>query len=477
MAETKEIFPKPWRHRARPTVRAAIWLALAFASIVPVSVLWGLSWRGAEDAVTSALAEQLLAEGALIGAHLSDVPVDVLAKIGIGHATDAVGTELQRLATASGLHDLALIGPEEMVLGSEGHWLPATVDRELLRLSASGEAVAGSLYRGADKQLYLTAYTPLVGRPGWVIAVEGSATLGAVDQLARRQFAAGVLLVGAVLALGYFLAVLISRPLQRLEGTLLQVRPGDPPERVDTEGPREVYRVAWAVRALLGAIRDRDREVERSHRRQVEQLVRLAATIAHEVRNPLNAMSLSTERLGRIEDPVQRRAIASRLGAQIGELEAIVTRLLDLTRPVLPHPEPIDPLNLARRIAAESSIAVSVEGPEGESIVTDPTLLGEILRNLLLNAEQAGASQVNVSVSPDNPTHWRWLVSDDGPGISTPDTIFEWFHTSRARGSGLGLPISQRIAEGLGGQLTLVSAKPAVFLIELPARMDLVGDL
>jgi signal transduction histidine kinase len=452
--------PRRW------TAWGTIWLALAAASTAPVVVLLVLTEAGARNAVSSALGDHLVAEAALAGEHLREVPVDVLVELGAGHATEAVGGELERLLLASGLHDLALIGPGQGVLGSGGSWLPLAADRDLVERARAGQPVVGPLYRGEDEALYLAAYVPLAGRPGWVVAVEGSARLEAVDQLARRHAMVGVLLVLAVTGLGVLLATLVSRPLRTLEAELLQVTPGDPPEKVLPSGPREVYRVAWAVRTLLAAIRERDQEVEAAHRRQVEQLTRVAATIAHEVRNPLNAMSLSTGRLARADEPDKRRVLAERLASQIQDLEAIVDRLLHLTRPVSVRRERVELLALAQRIAGEGALPVQVDGSPA-SCTTDPTLVGEVLRNLLLNAEQAGASRVRLSLLPAA-SGWHLEVEDDGHGVSEPDRIFEWFHTSRARGSGLGLPLSRRIAESLGGRLLLVSARPARFRLEVP---------
>jgi signal transduction histidine kinase len=99
---------------------------------------------------------------------------------------------------------------------------------------------------------------------------------------------------------------------------------------------------------------------------------------------------------------------------------------------------------------------------------TDSTFVTEILRNLFLNAAQAGATTLSIRVRPGDP--WSFEVQDDGSGIAAPDAIFDWFHTTRASGSGLGLPIARRMANALGGRLTLVSARPATFRIELPGE-------
>jgi signal transduction histidine kinase len=330
--------------------------------------------------------------------------------------------------------------------------------------------VAGPLYRADDGALYLTAYAPLPGRPGWVVAVEGSATLGAVDALARRQaWASGAVLAG-VAVLGAALAAAVTRPLRRLANELGAVVPGDPPERVVAAGPREVGQVASAARRLLVAIRERDGRVDAAHREKVGQLTRVAAEIAHEVRNPLNAMSLSIDRLARLEDPARRAELGARLRAQVDELERIVARLVDLTRPLEVVVGPVELDGLLRGLSDAAEVDLVVRGDAGVVVSSDPTLLREIVRNLLLNAAQAGARTVRVEVRAGPPVTVE--VEDDGAGVSDPDHLFDWFHTTRARGSGLGLPTSRRKAEALGGSLELASARPARFVVALPAPRE-----
>jgi signal transduction histidine kinase len=438
---------------------SSIWLALMGTSAASLAVLWSLSWTGAEDAVVAALADQLVAEASLLGAHLEDVPVEALVALGGGHAIEALSDELDRLTAAAGLHDAALLGPGEAVLGSDGGWLTAEADADLLATARGGSAVAGPLYRAEDGALYLAAYAPLPGRPGWVVAVEGSATLGAVDRLARQQLGASAVVLVAVGVFGVVAASVVSRPLRALQRDLARIRPGDPPEPLVASGPREVVEVASAVRALLAAIVERDGAVRQAHQQQLDDLTRLAAAVAHEVRNPLNAMALSIDRLVASDDPQRRRPIGDRLAEQVRELEELVGRLLDLTRPICAVPQELELPALARQVSAEVDVPVRWSGPEQVTVRADPGLVTQILRNLLLNARQAGAGTVELEWQGDR----ALLVRDDGPGLSDPAGVFDWFHTTRASGSGVGLPVSRRMAEAGGGRLELVSARPATF--------------
>jgi signal transduction histidine kinase len=140
--------------------------------------------------------------------------------------------------------------------------------------------------------------------------------------------------------------------------------------------------------------------------------------------------------------------------------------LVDLTRPLTPQPTELDLVSLARRIALEADVDVAIEAPDVAAVRSDATMIAEVLRNLLLNAAQAGADRVVVQVQASDEGWWL-DVCDNGPGVEDVKPIFSWFHTTRAAGSGLGLPVSRRIAVALGGNLTLVAAQPATFRLEL----------
>ena len=350
----------------------------------------------------------------------------------------------------------------------------ARAERDLIAQAASGGRLAGTLYRDHEGVLYLTGYAPVADHPGWVVAVEGSgAVLGSVDRLERLHLAVGAVVVLLAGVLGAVLARWVVSPIRRLDQDLRGAAPGDPPEIIRAAGPREVQGAALAARGLLWAIRERDTEIAEAHQREVEQVRRMAAEIAHEVRNPLNALALSAETLEGARDDERRARLARRVGAQVEQLEAIVRRLVDVTRPLVPEPVGVDLVQLAREAAEEArnatGLQVRVQGPGEAPVCSDPVMLAEVLRNLLLNTSQAGATSASIALAPGE----RGVeigVQDDGPGVPAgqEERIFDWFATTRAQGSGLGLPASRRVMGALGGALILASARPARFLLKIP---------
>jgi signal transduction histidine kinase len=441
---------------------------MLFTTAIAVVVLARLSAGGARNAVEEALAQHLAAQAGLADRALAALPIEVLSAM-VGASPLEVAQEVDGLARAANLRGLALLGPHGQIVGHGGRWLPAAAERDLIARAARGESVTGPLYADERGDLYETAYRPLHGHAGWVVAVEGSAaTLGAVDALARTEARGGVAVVALAAVVGALLASLLSRPLRRLGREIAAAAPGTSPAQIGDYGFSELRQVSRAARELLAAILTRDDELHAAHRREVEQLTRMAAEIAHEVGNPLNALTLTIETLAHLDDPAERRTVLARIRQQLAALERIVERLRNLTGPLRPEwaatsvDEILDGLEMA-------GLGIARRGTAGVALTTDRVMVAEVLRNLLQNAIQAGATHAMVEATA-NDEYLDLVVVDDGPGIPEREVadVFTWFHTTRAGGTGLGLPLSRRLAETLGGRLSLDSPRPATFRLRLP---------
>lgn len=451
------------------TAWTAAWAAIVAASLLAAVALAQLSAESSEAALDDALAQHLRSEASILAETLRGEPLEAIAALGGPRSADAVRQRIESLSAAGSLHDAALFAPGTDVPLSRpaDGWVPGKADAVLIHDARSGAAQLGPLYRAEDGQLYRAAYVSVPGHADWVLGVEGSgATLSAVDRLEDLQLVAGAVVVALAAIIGAGLAAAVTRPLHRLDAELGGAAPGDAPETLTVQGPREVRRLARSARRLLVAIRERDRSLADAHAAQLRQLTTLAAAVAHEVRNPLHALGFTVVRLGQTTDADKRVTLATRATACVDEMERIVARFLDLSRPIAPRFQDVDVTALASRVVADSGASVDVEVRGTPTrLRTDPELLGQVLRNLLRNAAEAGAAHIVVAVLPDG-----IRVQDDGPGVSEVDAehVFTWFHTSRAQGTGLGLPQSRRICEALGGDLRLEAARPATFRILLP---------
>ncbi len=225
-------------------------------------------------------------------------------------------------------------------------------------------------------------------------------------------------------------------------------------------------------------------EVQQLHRSRE----RFFAMVNHELRNALAATYGWAEMLVRKKDPATVPLAAFEVLESAEQAVALVNDLLDLSRldedRLRPVIRAVDPLTVVRRAvgrvtpaaeAREVSLAIR-SGPVPTS-ETDASRLEQILINLLGNAIRHTPNGTTVTATLEaRDDNVIFRISDQGPGIpeSELETIFDVYVTKageEARGHGLGLPLSRRLARLLGGELRAVEDAPegACFELELPA--------
>ena len=200
-------------------------------------------------------------------------------------------------------------------------------------------------------------------------------------------------------------------------------------------------------------------------------LGRVAAGVAHELRNPMAAMRLKVEN-ALAGDATRRTAALEAVLPQIARLDRLVAELLTMTSPRQRHPHPVHLMAFLRACVAElGNAAISLHAPDA-TILIDPEILGRAISNLLRNAVQHTPPGGTITlVAQHRDDGLRIEVRDTGPGVAPAlrDTLFEPFVTGRADGTGLGLAIAREMAEAHGGHLTLADTPTgACFILEVP---------
>lgn len=199
----------------------------------------------------------------------------------------------------------------------------------------------------------------------------------------------------------------------------------------------------------LGLMKELEMVVENSNR-----LVRLGSFIsgiAHQLRNPLNAMSLQLELLSHDVDQSGNGARRVRaLRDEIERLDRVIDALMRFMRPETLKPASV-PLNalLTEVAGAVSKPDIRLEydlDPSVVSITADRALLAEALRNIATNAVEAmpqgGRLAISTRQLPDG--FVEICVADEGVGIKDTSQIFNLYYTTKKSGSGLGLPLALR---------------------------------
>lgn len=238
--------------------------------------------------------------------------------------------------------------------------------------------------------------------------------------------------------------------------------------------------------ALDEQVRERTRQLEAAQeelvrREKLAVLGQLAGSVAHEMRNPLGAIGNSVYYLSNAEEDLtaDSRDCLDDIEREVATANRIVGELLDYARPpVLEYEsttcsalvdEAVRLLDVPEGIELELDIA----GPC--ALEVDRGQMVRVLHNLMLNAIQAMEGRGRLKVRCVNEhSQAVFTVADNGPGIlpESREKLFEPLFSTKAKGIGLGLPLSRRYAELNGGSLDvdLGHAHGAVFRLALPAR-------
>jgi signal transduction histidine kinase len=222
----------------------------------------------------------------------------------------------------------------------------------------------------------------------------------------------------------------------------------------------------------------RDAETRRQLRSQLDISTRLAAIskltsgVAHEIKNPLNAMALHLEIL---RSKLEREETVDRevgvIGGEIARLDRVVKTFLDFTRPVELNWEDVDLAAIAHQVAGlvgpEASlagIAIRVDAPVPAPIRGDSDLLKQAALNVVNNAIEAMANGGTLQIAVSRERGGAVLeIRDQGPGIPADirDRIFNLYFTTKPRGSGIGLAMTFRIVQLHNGAIDLESEERA----------------
>ncbi len=282
----------------------------------------------------------------------------------------------------------------------------------------------------------------------------------------------------------------ISAPLVSAEGVLGAITLCAAPIESE-QALEEAERVLAVIAAQTAVAIERAWLVRRvEQKRRLEAIGEVAAGVAHELRNPLFGISSAAQLLQyRVrDDPMVARNVG-RILREVERLNKMVTSLLEFGRPNAAHLMPGDPeavwdeiLELERaRLEGRGLRLRRVRAASAVRCLLDVEQLGQVYRNILVNAADAAPDGSEISLlSQALPTGgWRCRLTNGGPAIP-PEVlphVFEFFYSTKAGGTGIGLALCQRIVDEHGGTIAIdsVPEQGTTLTLTLPATAPMAA--
>ena len=447
----------------------------------------------------------LFSERALL-ARVRDYTEELSTAIEIAQEQPAGGADLQKAVQAYadelrklGVRDVSIADASQEVVQASTD--PRNVGKKLVRRKGPAEfVVRGVLGDETPLGHPITSNlrVPIVvgdRRVGYVVItriLDDFSTLSKSALATRIAATMGVFALGMLLSL--YLSSAVSRPVRALTQAAERVAKGDLSSRVPATGSDEVGALARTFNQMVErfaegrALEERLRVAERS-----TAMGRFASALAHEIRNPLNSISLTIDHVRTRLAPedegrrVEFQALMATLKSEVARLNRLVGDFLSSGQAARLDPRPCDVGAVVRETAAlvehkarDQRIGLDVRVADSlPATVADPELLKTCLLNLVLNAFEAmpEGGRLDVEARLEGRAEGGSIVvavADSGQGMSgrAAASAFEPFFSTKETGVGLGLALVRRIVEGHGGHVALDSSpgRGTTVRLVLPVR-------
>ncbi len=334
------------------------------------------------------------------------------------------------------------------------------------------------------------AYAPIPS-VSWSLAVTIPIEEFKKEAMAIRKNVAQVVVVTLLIA---GLAYNLLRPVKRLVAATERIAAGDLYQDLPVASRDELGALTGSFNRMIRNIREMQDELVRSEK--LVSLGRLSAGVAHEIRNPLNAMKGAIVYMQRRkkDDPLIQEYTQLIL-EEIDRLNRVVTEFLYFAKQSAPRPVPtqlndliVNTLNLFEERFREGATRLSLSlDPTLPRLMLDSDQIEQVLVNLIINAMDAmprGGDLEMLTYLENGAAHGessdfaQLVIRDTGMGIAQEDmkNIFDPFFSAKEGGTGLGLPLSLGIIENHGARLRIRSAVGKGTLVTVEFPVEGLGD-
>jgi signal transduction histidine kinase len=284
----------------------------------------------------------------------------------------------------------------------------------------------------------------------------------------------GVFLVGMVLSTG--LATHFTRPIRKLDGAIRKLSEGDLDVSVPVQGRDEIGRLSRAFNEMASKLRvNRDRAREMVRREKLSALGRMAAGVAHDVRNPLHSIGLTLQHLQETSRPAQADAAqefdrgVEVIRGEVRRLDRLIENFLRFAKSERNERLPVhlgellrETARLVQKDAERRGIRLTLDlAGDAPPVLADGEALRSSILNLVLNSFEAmpDGGELAIKLTVEG-AEVQLEVADTGKGIPEEDRerVFEFAYTTRDGGNGLGLAMVHHcVVEEHGGRVSLDS--------------------
>lgn len=421
-------------------------------------------------------------------------------QVGVEEVTSSGATDEKRLQNylkklnTRGVKEISVISNTDKIISSTdprniGKWL-TTKRKELIFKAQLGEPVTGEGH-AYNVIIPVVAEDKHYGYIHLTINTEDFSTFMRERLLQRIVAAALVLAAGTFFIV--FLARKYTRPIEDVVHAARRVAGGDLTQELRSDRQDEIGELTESFNYMVRKLRE-ERELE-ERLRKAEHLAgigQFSRSIAHEIRNPLNFISLSIDHIREKYRPADAAAdgafesLIRNIKGEIQRVSRFAESFLEYGKPLELNRQEVEilgivdgVLELVQAKAEKEQISIVRDHEPGRLLFVDPEFIKTCLYNIILNAFQAmpAGGTITVSTRTDE-GRFRISIADTGAGIPKEklSKIFDPFFTTKAGGLGLGLPLTKRIVEEHGGRVDITSTEGGgtTVTISLPAAEERV---
>ncbi len=334
----------------------------------------------------------------------------------------------------------------------------------------------------------LTAFSLLTALPTIIFGTAIFYVNINVIDIAGKRMLIFVVMLGtftSVLVFGFGLIVRLIQPILGLKESVDRLVDEGLNKRIKVTSNDEIGELSNAFNEMVVKLSGAVKEKERLYR--LAATGELAATLAHEIKNPLNAISGAAVYIDKNHEGILIKEFIKIITDEVSRIDKLTSTLLGFAKPIYPQIESNDINRLIRETvllldkeAQEQHIVLQEHLPHDlPKVLCDYNQIKQVLINLIINSFDAINTQGIITISSKQSRDTVEVeVSDNGAGISSENlkNIFKPFFTTKTRGTGIGLAISQKIARGHDGDLRVKSTqgKGTTFTLTLPYRKETI---